>query len=384
MDARINILFVMTGKPHIFGGGKRVFMQIMKGLSKRTFNVLSCCSLSIQQEKELHAEGVRIIKTHLSGYNPIVSILRLSNIMRNEDIHIVHSQGGRADFYSRVAAFIARVPIVVSSTAVLVDRYDVSLPRRMLYVFCDRITEQFVNKFVVVSESLRESLIRDHGIAPERITKIYNGIELDRYRPSLECQGSFRTECLLSEDDFLIGSVGRLVYEKGYEFLLKATPLILASCPRAKIVIVGDGPLKSKLRNITRELGIVESCLFVGFREDIANILSSLDVFVLPSIMEGLPIVILEAMAMAKPIVASDIDGIREQVENGRTGILIPPRDPQALAEGINQLLKDRFQAQGFGMEARKQVEEMFDIRRQVALHEEVYKGLLKGRRAEV
>jgi glycosyltransferase involved in cell wall biosynthesis len=374
----------MTGKPHIFGGGKRVFMQIMKGLSKHTFNVLSCCSLSSQQEEELHAEGVRIIKTHLSEYNPIVSILRLSNIMRNEDIHIVHSQGGRADFYSRVAAFIARVPIVVSSTAVLVDRYDVSLPRRMLYVFCDRITEQFVNKFVVVSENLRESLIRDHGIAPERITKIYNGIELDRYRPSLECQGSFRTECLVGKDDFLVGSVGRLVYEKGYEFLLKATPLILASCPRAKIVIVGDGPLKSKLRNLTRELGIVESCLFVGFREDIANILSSLDVFVLPSIMEGLPIVILEAMAMAKPIVASDIDGIREQVENGRTGILIPPREPQALAEGINQLLKDRFQAQGFGMEARKQVEEMFDIRRQVALHEEVYKGLLKGRRAEV
>jgi glycosyltransferase involved in cell wall biosynthesis len=254
----------------------------------------------------------------------------------------------------------------------------------MLYVFCDRITEQFVNKFVVVSENLRESLIRDHGIAPERITKIYNGIELDRYRPFLECQGSFRTECLVGKDDFLVGSVGRLVYEKGYEFLLKATPLILASCPRAKIVIVGDGPLKSKLRNLTRELGIVESCLFVGFREDIANILSSLDVFVLPSIMEGLPIVILEAMAMAKPIVASDIDGSREQVENGRTGILIPPREPQALAEGINQLLKDRFQAQGFGMEARKQVEEMFDIRRQVALHEEVYKGLLKGRRAEV
>ncbi len=384
MDPRINILFVMTGKPHIFGGGKRVFMQIMKGLSKYTFNVLSCCSLSTQQEEELHTEGVRIIETHLSGYNPIVSILRLSNIMRNEDIRIVHSQGGRADFYSRVAAFIARIPILVSSTAVLVDRYDVSFPRRMLYVFCDRITEQVVNKFVVVSESLRESLIRDHGIAPERITKIYNGIELDRYRPSLECQGSFRTECLVGEDDFLVGSVGRLVYEKGYEFLLKATPLILASCPRAKIVIVGDGPLKSKLRNLTRELGIVESCLFVGFREDIANILSSLDVFVLPSIMEGLPIVILEAMAMAKPIVASDIDGIREQVENGRTGILIPPRDPQALAEGITQLLRDKYQAQRFGMEARKQVEEMFDIRQQVALHEEVYKGLLKGRRAEV
>jgi hypothetical protein len=93
MDERINILFVMAGKPHIFGGGKRVFMQLMSGLSKDTFTVYSCCSLSKEQEEDLRKEGVRIINTPLDEYNPIVSILQLSKIMRSEHIHIVHGQG---------------------------------------------------------------------------------------------------------------------------------------------------------------------------------------------------------------------------------------------------------------------------------------------------
>ena len=350
MDARINILFVMTGQPHIFGGGKRAFMQLMKGLSKDIFNVSSCCSLSAEQEKELHAEGVRIISTHLATYSPIVSIFLLSKIMRNEDIHIVHSQGGRADLYSRVAAMIAKVPIVISSIAVLVDRYDVSLPRKMLYVFCDRITERFVNKFIVVSESLRECLIGDHKIAPGRITKIYNGIELDRYKPVLDPDEKIRKEFLGEGGGFVVGSVGRLVHEKGYEFLVKAIQMVLDVFPKTKLVIVGDGPLKVKLETLARDLRILQNRIFVGFRDDIPEVLSSLDVFVLPSIMEGHPIAILEAMAMARPIVATDIDGIREQITNGRTGILVRPRDPQALATGITELLKDRAKAKTMGM----------------------------------
>ncbi len=359
-------------------------MQIMKGLSKHTFDVFSCCSLSKEQEEELSAEGVQIINMQLSEYNPVASVLRLSKIIRSENIHIVHSQGGRADVYARVAGVIVRTPLIVSSTAVLVDRYEVTGLKKVMYVGCDRWTERCVNKFIVVSESLRESLIKDHGIEGSKITKIYNGIELDRFQPSVEDGEKFRRECNIDQEGILVGSVGRLVYEKGYEFLIGAWPMIVEAYPKAKVVIVGDGPLKCELEALARELRIVESCYFIGFREDISMILSSLDVFVLPSIMEGLPMAILEAMAMEKPIVATDIDGVREEIENGRTGILVPPGDSRALGEAIHELLKDRWKARKFAVEARKRVEEMFELKRQLGLYEELYKELVKGSRAEV
>ncbi len=378
----MNILFVMRRQPSEFGGGYRVFLQIMERLSKDTFNIFSCCPFNQEQKERLKASGVRIINTNLDN-NPFVSILKLSKIMRSENIHIVHTQGGRDDFYARVAGRIAKVPVVVNTVATLVEGYDVTFLKKIVYVLCDRLTERFVDQFIVVSESLRKTIIRNHGIQPDKVIKIYNGIELDQYQPHPGSREKIRKDFLISEEEFLVGTAGRLVYEKGFEFLIRSVQKVLKTFPKTKFLLVGDGPLKMKLENLARELGIMEYCIFSGFRDDIPEILSSLDLFVLPSILEGHPIVILEAMAMAKPIVASDINGVREQIENGRTGVLVPRGDPQALAEAIKQMLKERIVAKKLGMEARKQVEEIFDIRRQVALHEEVYKGLLKGRRAE-
>ena len=240
----------------------------------------------------------------------------------------------------------------------------------------NRLTERFVYQFIVVSENLRETLIRDHGIPLDKIIKIYNGIELDLYQHHIESRVKIRNELCVGNEELLVDTVGRLVYQKGFEFLLKSVPKVLKSFPKTKFFLVGDGPLKMKLENLARELGIMECCILSGFRDNIPEVLSSLDVFVLPSIMEGHPIAILEAMAMAKPIVATDINGIREEIENGKTGILVSPEDPQALAEAIILLLKDRFKARELGMTARKQAEEMFNLNRQLALCEEVYKEL--------
>ncbi len=376
----MNILFVMTGHPSAFGGGPRVFLQIMEGISKNEFNIFSCCPFNQSQEERLKVIGVRSINADLNN-NPFISILKLSKIIRSKSIHLVHSQGPRADFYARIASRIANVP-VINTVAVVVDNYDVMFLKKILYILCDRLTQRFVNKFIVVSQSLQEFLIKEHGIAPDKVTKIYNGIELDQYKPNLGPSDKFRKEFLARKDELVVGSVGRITYEKGHEFLLKSVPKVLESFPRTKFVLVGDGQLKLKLESLARELEISQTCMFLGFRDDIPQVLSSFDVFVLPSIMEGHPIAILEAMAMAKPIVASDINGIREQIENRRTGLLVPPGDPQALAKAINQMLKDRNKARKMGIEARKRVDEMYDIKRQVALHEEVYKEIREGEKA--
>ena len=161
-------------------------------------------------------------------------------------------------------------------------------------------------------------------------------------------------------------------------------PLVFQEYPGTRLILVGDGPLQEDLRDEVRDLGIEASVFFVGFRIDIPAVLAALDLLVVPSVLEGFPMITLEAMAMAKPIVATDINGIREEIHNGKTGILMPPADPQALAEAINQLLKDKFKAKALGMEARKRAEAMFDLKHQIPLYEELYKQLLNEKRVKL
>jgi len=146
---------------------------------------------------------------------------------------------------------------------------------------------------------------------------------------------------------------------------------------------VGDGPLRSELEDMIEELGLAENFVLAGFREDIPEVLAALDVLVLSSLREGLPMILLEGMAMARPVVATDIEGISEVVEHNRTGILVPPKDPQALAEGIITLLRDRDKARRMGQAGRKRVEERFSVEEMVRRTQEVYESVLEGTRFE-
>jgi len=313
-----------------------------------------------------------------------ISIIRyLMIIMRKEGIHIVHSQGGRADFFARVAARLAKIPKIVSTVQMPVEGYDVSPLRKAVYVILDRFTERFVDKFIVVSEALRRTLIEGHKIAPEKVVRIYNGIELDKYNPELYSREKVRKELRIGPDEPLVGAIGRLVWQKGFPFFIRAASYVLRTIPEAKFLLVGDGPLRSELEDMIEELGLAENFVLAGFREDIPEVLAALDVLVLSSLREGLPMILLEGMAMARPVVATDIEGISEVVEHNRTGILVPPKDPQALAEGIITLLRDRDKARRMGQAGRKRVEERFSVEEMVRRTQEVYESVLEGTRFE-
>ena len=301
-------------------------------------------------------------------------------IMRKENIHIVHSQGGRAEFFARMAAKLAKIPKVVSTVAMPVEGYDVSPIRKAAYVAFDRFTERFVDKFIVVSEALRRTLIERHKIPPEKVIRIYNGIELDKYDPELYSREKVRKELRIGLDEPLVGAIGRLVWQKGFPFFIRAASYVLRTIPNAKFLLVGDGPLRSELERMVSDLGMTEDFIFTGFREDIPEVLAALDVLVLSSLKEGLPMILLEGMAMAKPVVATQIEGISEVVEHGKTGILVPPEDPQALAEGIIALLRDEDKARRMGQAGRKRVEEKFSVDEMVRRTQGVYESMVRER----
>jgi glycosyltransferase involved in cell wall biosynthesis len=215
------------------------------------------------------------------------------------------------------------------------------------------------------------------------VIKIYNGIELDEYRPNgkeVRSQKSeVRGEFGITKDVPVIGAIGRMVWQKGFEYLIQAIPDIVRDVPDAKFLLVGDGPLRESLEALSKELRVRDKVIFTGFRSDIKEILSAIDILVIPSLLEGFPMITLEAMAMAKPIVATNIDGITEQTTDGVNGILVPPQNPSVLAKAVVRVLNDKELARTMGLSAREKVEQEFSVEKMVAETEKVYLSLLRA-----
>jgi len=377
---RHNLLYVFDNLE--FGGGERVFAQLINRLSGERYKIMVACLPTGAFIEKIEGSEVEVKSVDMrSRFNPGV-ILRLANLMKRENVDIVHSQGARADFFARIAAKLAGVPIVVSTVPMPVEGFDVSPIRKLTYTVFNRFSERFVDRFIVVSDSLEKIMIEKHGIGPQRVVKIYNGIEKDEYCIADEeiayRRSKFRKELGLGEDVPVVGAIGRLVWQKGFEYLIEAIPDLLKEFKKARFLIVGEGPLKDGLNVKSKMLKIEDKIIFTGFRSDIKEILASIDILVMPSLLEGLPIVLLEAMAMMKPIVATDIDGIKEVLDNGKTGLLIPPKNPRALTYAIVNLLLHRDKAYQMGIDARKVVEERFEVDIMVQKVEKVYEELLQ------
>ena len=377
---RYNLLYVLDNLE--FGGGERVFAQIINRLSGKRYKIMVACLPTRAFIEKIEGIEVEVKSVDMRNrFNPGV-ILQLADLMKRENVDIVHSQGARADFFARMAARLAGVHIVVSTVPMPVEGFDVNPIRKLIYMAFDRFSERFVDRFMVVSNSLEKIMIEKHGIAPQRVVKIYNGIEKDEYcieNEEIVCRRSrFRKESGLGENVPVVGAIGRLVWQKGFEYFIEAIPNVLKEIPEAVFIIVGEGGLKDELKEKSRILKLEDKIIFTGFRNDIKDVLASVDTFVMPSLLEGLPVVLLEAMAMMKPIVATKIEGIIETLDNGLTGLLVSPKDPQVLSEAIVDLLIHKVKARQMGLAARKVVEERFGVDVMVQKVAKVYEELLQ------
>ncbi len=380
MHNKPKILYLMAGEPSIFGGGKRVFMQLMTNLNKEKFQIYSCCAFGKEQEDLLGKQGGTIVNIDIQYGGFLSSTKKLLDLIREEKIDIVHSQGARADFYSSVATKLSGQKTKnISTIAMLVEGYDIGILRKKVYCTLNGFSERFVDKFIVVSGILKEKLIETHNIQERNIETIYNGIELQKYQTydSDKSSKEIKKEFGIANKDLLVGAIGRMVWQKGFEYLLKSIPEIIKTLPQSKILIVGDGPLRAEMEALGEKLKIGKNIIFAGFRSDIKEILSALDLLIIPSLCEGFPMVTLEAMALAKPIIATNIEGITEQIKDGVDGILVQPKDPSALAKAAIQVLNDKKLAVTIGLSARGKVEQEFSVEKMVAATEQVYMSLL-------
>ena len=374
------ILYITTSPGAVFGGGKRVFQSLIVNLDRTKFRPVVACSHDGLYAERLSRAGVELRPINFANRYNFLNILRLANIIRKEGVDIIHSQGGgRANFYAVLSGSLAGIHRIVATVPVLVEGYDVGTGRKKIYTGIDRFIERRVSRFITVSDRLKSRLVVEHGLPHHKIIRIYNGIDTARYVPGKRCppDPGIRKEYGISAGTLVIGSLGRMVPGKGFEYLLRAIPMVASILPDVKFIFVGEGPLKKTLVNACERLNVVNQAIFTGFRRDIRSILADLDVLAVPSLAEGFPMVVLEAMAMAKPIIATDIDGINEQIEAGVSGVLIPPGNPGALAKAIVNLALDKPTRAGLGAAARKRVATRFSAAAMVAATANVYQALL-------
>jgi glycosyltransferase involved in cell wall biosynthesis len=257
---------------------------------------------------------------------------RLSRAMKHHDCLLVHFHDAHAVALGAAAARRAHVPL-----RFITRRVDFPVKANR---FSQRKYTQDVDGIIAISEGVRKVLI-DSGIPSLLITVIPSGIDFSPFR-EVTSRDFLRREFSFAPDDYLVGIVAALEDHKGHTYLIQASKILKEQAPKIKFIVVGTGSLRIELDRQVRDLGVEDIVFFLGFREDVPRILASLDLFVLSSHLEGLGTSLLDAMASRLPVVATKTGGIPEVVINLQTGLLVPPRDPEALAQSILTLYRDR------------------------------------------
>jgi glycosyltransferase involved in cell wall biosynthesis len=297
------------------------------------------------------------------------TVQMIKDYIDNAGVQILHSHNYKSNFYARRALSNSNVRWVVTNHG---RRFGYKL---FLYNLLDTIIVRRADKIIAVSEKIARRMKR-MWVNSGKICVIENGVNLNRFAEH-PASDSAKESLGIKKNALLIGTVGSLTREKGHLYLLMAAPRVAQRFPEVIFLLVGDGKERINLERTVSKLGVGEKVVFAGMRKDIPEILSILDVFVLPSLNEGLPMALLEAQAAQVPIVATRVGAIPDVVKDGITGILIPPEDPDAIAKSIVRVLSDRKSACNMAQKGFERVRNNFSSEKMACKYIALYQELL-------
>ena len=321
------------------------------------------------------AEGLGL-KCHVMDKRPgrdYLLPLRIARLVRQERVRVVHTHNVGAHLYGLLGGRLA------GGQSIITTRHGSEYGGRKagapwMWRRTDRV--------VAVSEDTRQRLLEWCAVAPEQVVVIPNGIDLRPYHEQHDRQG-VRREMGWGDGDLILGTVARLSPEKAQDLLIRAFARAMPDGRRGRLVLVGDGPSRKELEALVSALGVKGRVDFLGFRRDVPALLSGMDLFVLPSRMEGMALTLIEAMASGLPVVATDVGGSHEVVADGKTGVLVPAEDPEALAGALRTLLLDPGMRRAFGDAGRIVAEQRFSVERMARDYAALYDEVLSRRHRE-
>ena len=355
-------------------GVSRLFSWWFPRYDASRFEV-SLCGLKAPEpgSRSLEEQGIPVRHLGRGRFDPRI-LGDLVGLARERRARVLHVHGYAAADFGRLAA--RRVG------AALVLHEHFADPRMPSYqALADRALASLTDRAIAVSESTREFLVRERHVPAHRVRLIWNGAPLEEFAPVPAAAAlATRRKLGLPGDAVVIGSIGRLNEQKGHRYLLEAAAGALPALPAARVLIVGDGDLEGPLREQARSLGIADRVVFAGHRGDIPAVLGAVDVFCISSTYEGTPLTLFEAMAAGKAIISTAVDGCREVIEDGVTGILVPPRDAATLALRLREMLLDAGRREALARAALR-ASARYDIRRCVEAMQALYDEVLAEKR---
>jgi glycosyltransferase involved in cell wall biosynthesis len=372
------------------GGAERLLFVNLSRLDRQRFSGAVChlYDRALHWRQPILDLGYPVTSLGLTSMRDLPrGVMRLVRLLKRHPVDLIHTHLYAANLVGRLAAAMAGVPVVSSihnpdyEPAVLRDNPALFPAKVWALNRLDRWTIRFSRpRFVAVSEYVRQSAVTYLGIRPERTTVIYNPIDFTRFRRgthSAAAPARLRRELDIQPAAAVLLSVARLDPQKGLRYLVEALPAIVREFPGTVAVFVGGGAPEARatLENLADTLGVRGNVRFAGVQTDVTPYLETSDVFVLPSLYEGLGIALVEAMAMERPCVASRTTAIPEVVADGVSGLLVPPADAAGLAAAILSLLRDPALRARMGVEGRRIAQERFDVTRNIHQLEAVYES---------
>lgn len=373
------ILYLISSKG--FFGAENVVLQLAKesvtfGIKPfiGVFKNLKNPNVEVAQNAKKYNLPTEIFDC--KGKFDVETIFKIRHYIKDNNVSIIHSHGYKSNFYGLLASINMDTKRIATCHNWLGDS-----PKMKFYKWLDKLLLNRFDKVVVVSDILKDEVLRS-GIRKEKVEVIYNGIDIENFKlknsDSQIGNSELRRELGIKEEEKVIGTVGRLTEEKGHIYLLKAAKKVIAEFPNIKFLIVGDGPLMKNLKFEVGSLKLENKVVFAGIRDDIPDMLGIMDVFVMPSLKEGMPMALLEAMAAGRPVIATNAGAIPKIIENDYSGILIEPKDEVKLSSTIIKLLKDKKQSKFLGKNAYEVVKSKFSAKKMAQSYIEILSTTLQ------
>ena len=370
MSSKVRVVFVIDGLRE--DGAQKALYLVCKHLDQDRFQV-SVISLSHHQDmlSKFHQLGIRTIVLGIRYPWQIGRLVALYRLLRKMQPTIVNTLLSRSNSLGVLVAALAQVPIILASVRVCYP------PERWARTLRERAVFRLVDCVTVVSSSTRQLVIEELRVPADRVQLVANGIDMNECTSIVD-----RTDLpfvSLHPEEYVVGTVGRLHNQKGHRYLIEAAQRVLRTIPDVHFVIVGDGCLDDQLRAMACSLGVADRMTFTGrLAHDLTlSMISRMDLFVLPSLYEGMPNALLEAMALGRPVVASAVDGNLDVVVDDETGVLVPPGDATALVNAIVGLVQDDILRARLGCAARNRVQSEFTAQKMVERLTTIYHDLM-------
>ncbi len=359
---KIKVLHIIT-RLDKGGSAENTFITIT-GLDEDNYDVTLMSGLvkdpMQDRTKEIEAHDIKHIfiselARDISIIRDLKALLKIYIFLRKERFDIVHTHTSKAGLLGRLAAKLAGVPIIVHTPHGHVFFGYFKPVKTKIFIFLEKLASHMTDKIVALTDREKDDYRLFKTTREEKSVVINSGVDLNRFKElSVREKQDFKKELGLPENSLVVGTVGRLVPVKGQEFLIEAAKHIIPKYPSMLFMFAGDGYLRQNLERKAQEMGIKENVIFLGWRDDADKIISIYDIFVLPSLNEGMGRVLVEAMALGKPIVASRVGGIPDLIAHGQNGFLVPPRNPEQLAKYIQILIEDKEKRESMGQAGKK------------------------------